>query len=243
MPARASSPQEAEEAFRRARGLLTADRLEAWLASWDIDAEDFRRWTTDVASGTSTATPWCTLLCSGEFDAIATEIACAAAAACELDAGPVSATDFDPAGWADRLVSASTTDEHLNRVIEARRLDWTRLRTLAAVTTGRAVVEELRHQVLSDGIDLRAAAARAGCAVRETDDVLASFTTPGLRATLAGARTGELVGPVPTSSAWTLISVLARTDPALADPATRARAAAAVRDDVLARAVARHVVA
>jgi hypothetical protein len=228
--------------FRRARGLLTADRLESWLAAWEVSPDDFRRWTEDAATGTTTSTPWCALLCSGEFDTITADLVAAAAAACELGAPPILAADFDPTGWVERLVAAGMTTESLIAVIERHRLDWTRLETTTVQTSRRGVAEELRHQVLVDGLELEDAALKAGCEVRATADVLAAISAD-LRAAMAGVRAGELVGPLPTTAGWSMVSVRNRIEPTLDDPASRARAEAVVRSDVIARAVARHVVA
>lgn len=236
-------PGQAEEHFRRSRGLLRADQLESWLASWHIAADDFQRWTHDASSGTSTATGWCTLLCSGEFDAITAELASAAAAACELGSGPAVAATFDPADWTARLVERRTTPEVLASTLEAHQRDWTRLTTLRVVTPHRGTAEELRHQVLTDGADLRLAAAEANCEVQEITSVLGDLTPAPVRAALAGARTGDLVGPVGVPEGWTVISVVSRTAPSLADPESRARATAAVASDVITRALAQHVVA
>jgi hypothetical protein len=243
LPTPTPSARQAEEGFRRSRGLLTADKLQAWLADWQIAPEDFRRWTEDAAAGTSTATGWCALHCSGELDVITAVVASAAAAACELGSGPRFAADFDPADWTERLVARDTTAESLGAVIAAHRLDWTWLETVSVITDTRGVAEELRHQVHSDGAELSAAANSADCTVRTDTGVLAAITPPGLRTVLAGARIGDLVGPVSTTGGWALVSVRNRTNPTLADPPTRARAEAAVRNDVISRAVARHVVA
>lgn len=241
-PFAASTPDQAEENFRRARGLLRADQLEAWLASWEISAADFRRWTTDVASGTRTTSEWCRLLCSGTFDLASAELIAAVAAACELGAGPVDADGFDPDGWTARLLEARSTPQALSAALDQHRLDWTRLQTVTVRCAERALAEELRHQVLSDGADLGAAAAAAGCPALDQDEVLAAFS-PLVRAALAGARSAELIGPVPTAEAWTLILVASRIEPSLTDPAIRARAQAAIGHEVITRAVAAHVVA
>lgn len=243
VPFTASTPDQAEEIFRRSRGLLRADQLESWLASWEISADDFRRWTADVALGTSTATPWCALVCSGTFDAVVAETVSAAAAACELDDGPVDATAFDPTGWTARLVEARTTPEVLTTVLAANRLDWTRLETISVRTAERSAAEELRHQVLVDQVDLAVAAGKAGHPTHERADVLAAFTPPAVRTALAGARPGELVGPLPVADEWCVICVVARAEPSLSDHGSLTRAVTTVRNDVIGRAVARYVVA
>lgn len=239
----AGSPGQAEETFRRSRGLLRADQLESWLALWHVGAEDFRLWTQDVASGTSTATGWCTLVCSGEFEAIASEVASAAAAACELGSGPTAAATFEPADWIARLVEGRTSSESLTAAIAAHRRDWTRLATVTVTTEHRGTAEELRHQVLTDGVELGVAASAAGCGAVAATQVLGAIAPAAVQAALAGSRAGDLAGPVPVPDGWVVVSLASRTDPSLADPESRARAEAVVASDVIARALARHVVA
>lgn len=237
------SAREAEESFRRARGLLTADKLEAWLASWEIAPDDFRRWTEDASTGTTTATEWCTLLCSGAFEAATAQLVSAAAAACALDAGPLDPAVFDPAGWVERLVAARVTPDAVAAVVATHRLDWTHLAARVVSVPERPVAEELRHQVLQDRIDLDQAAAAAGLDARDLDTTLADVTEPAVRAALAGARAGELLGPVPTADGWSLLHVGSRTEPGPGEPRSRARAEAVVLNEVISGAVARHVVA
>lgn len=238
-----TTPAQVEESFRRARGLLTADKLEAWLAEWQLEPEDFRRWTEDAATGSRTATAWCALLCSGRYDAVAAEVLSAAAAACELGHPPSDPQLFEPDGWTEQLLAARTTPELLAQVVAGHRLDWTQLAVQVAAVTSRAVAEELRHQVLVDGTDLPAAAAVVDAPVQQAASALAAFAPESLKAALAGARPGDLVGPLPAGSDWLLVHVLARTEPTLAEPAVRALAETTVHREVIARAVARHVVA
>lgn len=243
VPLAASSPDQIEEQFRRSRRLLSGDQLDAWLASWAITADDFRCWTADAVHDTRTATPWCTLVCSGTFDSVVAETVSAAAAACELGAGPVDAAAFDPTGWTARLVETRTTPAALTRAIDANRLDWTRFETVTVRTCERGVAEELRQQVLVDQVDLSVAAGHADCRAAASTGVLAAFATPAVRAALAGARTGELVGPVPDDDSWVMIQVVTRAEPSLSDHGSLTRAVTTVRNDVISRAVARHVVA
>lgn len=242
-PFAASTAAVAEEHFRRSRGLLQADQLEAWLTSWEIGADDFRHWCRDVAEQTETATRWCAFVCSEGLDRVTGFLISAVAAACELGEPPQDASAFDPAGWTERLLTATATTETLEAAVRTHRLDWTFLYLTRATAGSRAVAEELRHQVLSDGVDLGAAADLAACPVRDEAAIVAEVLPAALRADLAGARTGELVGPVPIESGWVVIEIRNRVAPNLDDPATRSRAEASVREGAILRAVSRHVVA
>lgn len=237
-----ATPGQVEESFRRARGLLTADQLEAWLAEWHVDPDDFRRWTEDVVAGTATSSDWCACLCSGTYEAVVAAVVTAAAAACELGQPPRDPALFEPAGWTERLLAAKTTRDLLAAAVGENRLDWIRLRVCAAHVPSRAIAEELRHQVLHDGIDLSAAAVRAGFQTEELESARAAFTPAVLQSALAGAQRGDVVGPLPTGAIWLVVQVLERTDPAVTDPATRALAEQRVHADLIAQAVARHIV-
>jgi hypothetical protein len=242
---RASSPgttaADAEVAFRRARGLLTADRMTTWLAEWAIDADDFVAWTHDVADGTATATRWCAWVCSGGFESTSSAVLAAAAAACELGRPPASADTFAPTGWVDRLAAATADGAAVQETITRHRLGWTRLRGVHAVAPSRGVAAELRQWVVHDGVDLDVAAAQAGCATTVLDAVLDAIEPATLRPSLAGARADDIMGPVQATNGWNLVAVRERHEPGHRDPVARARAAALLRDEAVARAVARHV--
>ncbi|MFL6156425.1 MAG: hypothetical protein ACJ72D_10050 [Marmoricola sp.] len=236
------TPEQVETTLRRSRGLLRADQLEAWLASWRISPDDFRAWTRDQADGTDRAPRWCDFVCSGAFDVVVSHLLTAAAAACALGQPPVDAASFDPEGWVDRLVDQLTSGSALEAAVAAHRLDWTTVRASSVTVGRREVAEELRHQVVSDGSDLARVAAAVGADVVTTDDVLSAYA-PEIRPVLAGAGADDVVGPVRTAGGWTVVHVVRRAEPALTDPGTRARAHQAVRNEVIGRAVASHVVA
>lgn len=232
---------EVETALRRARGLLTADQLSAWLAAWAIEPDDFVAWTADVADGTRTATPWAELVCSGAFDAATATLAAAAAAACELGRGPTSAADFEPAGWVERLTAATTTEAALRAAVTRQRLAWTRVTGSVVTTPTRGACAELRLCLVTDRVPLAEAAARAGCEVLDLDTDLGGLTPAALQPFLAGARPNDIMGPVETPDGWTLVVVNSRTEPDPRDPSVRRRAAALVGADAVARAAARHL--
>lgn len=239
----AGTAAQVQEAFRRARGLLTADQLTRWLAARAVTPEEFVAWAqAPTRSGT-----WTAFVCSGALEQAATEVAAAAAAACELGTPPTSAADFDPRGWTERLTAGATTVEALARVVQQHRLDWTSIRALGVLVPQRCAAEELRHWVLSDGLGLEIAATQAGAATYPVHGLLEEVSSAAVRSELAGARPGELVGPAPSGPGWVVLRLDARTEPDPQDPvvgaAVRARAAAAVRAAAVERAVLRHVAA
>jgi len=230
-------PAAVQESFRRARGLLTADRLTDWLADWSITPDEFQAW----SESPSGAGSWAALVCSGALEVAASEVAAAAAAACELGAAPSSAARFDPTGWTDRLTAQTLTPAAVHAVVAANRLGWTTVVATGALARDRAIAEELRQCVLADRLELADAAARAGCRTYVVDGLLEVIEPAPLRALLAGAAPGELVGPLAAGPIWTVLQVESRTEPDPTESAILTRAQAAVRDDVIRRAVLRHV--
>src|SRR5690242_5344150 len=57
-------PDAVQELFRRGRGLLTADRLTAWLEGWSITPDEFQEW----SEAPETATTWAAVVCSGALE-------------------------------------------------------------------------------------------------------------------------------------------------------------------------------
>jgi len=229
-------PAAVQEGFRRARGLLTSDQLEAWLTGWAITADEFVAW-----SATPTTESWTGYVCSGLLDRDTSETAAAAAAACALDAAPAAASVFDPSGWVARLTAREVTPGAVQATITRHRLGWTTVRGAGVFARSRAVAEELRHWVLDDGLDLGIAAAQAGCPTYVVDGVLDDLDPPQLRAKVSGALAGELVGPVQAGPGWTVVRLDERTEPDPTDTAVLARARTTAASEAVERAVLRHV--
>lgn len=236
LPERRDDPAATQEAFRRSRGLLTADQLTRWLADWSVTPEEFVAW-----SEPAEVSRWVEIVCSGLLERTATELAAAAAAACELGEPPTSAAGFDPTGWTERLVAHAVTPTALGSAVAAHRLGWTTVRGAGVFARSRGVAEELRHWMVQDGLDLGIAAAQAGCPTYEVDGVVDDLGPAALRARIVGALPGEVIGPVEAGAGWTLLRLDSRSEPDLSEAAVLERARARVRTDVLERAVLRHV--
>ncbi|MFL6108539.1 MAG: hypothetical protein ACJ72D_28845 [Marmoricola sp.] len=229
-------PAAVQESFRRARGLLTSDRLESWLADWEISADAFVAW-----SAQPDAESWVGYVCSGLLDHDSAEVAAAAAAACALGAPPDTASTFDPTGWVARLTQREVTAAAVQAAFTRNRLGWTTVRGAGVFARSRAVAEELRHCVLVDGQDLSTTATRAGCPRFVVDGKLEDLGPPQLRAKVSGSLPGEVVGPVAAGPGWAVLHLDERIEPAADDAACLARARTVVATDVVQRAVLRHV--
>lgn len=234
------SAEQVQIDFRRARRLLTADRLVAWLDSWMIEPEDFVTWTQAVADGQVQDT-WCALVCSGAFDAASAALVSAVAAAHDLRLGPDSAATFDPDGWVDRLTTATTTESAVRAMVQENRLGWTRIAASLVTAPSRGACAELRQRLVADQVELADAALEARCSVDTVDTDIEKILPAALRPYLAGAAPGDIMGPVETPNGWTLAVVHERSEPDPREPSVRTRAAGLVGADAVARAVARHI--
>jgi hypothetical protein len=141
--------------------------------------------------------------------------------------------------FADRAGTVPTTDA-LASQLGRHRLAWTRvdLERLAFATADAAreaacCVRDDRRTLTEVAIDVRAP-------VRDTRDVLAQLE-PALRDAVLSADIDTLIGPIEVGSRHELLWVLAKRPPDLADPLVRALAAAAVVEQITARAVLAHV--
>jgi hypothetical protein len=135
---------------------------------------------------------------------------------------------------------AAATGQALASQLERHRLEWTRV-DLERVSfdTADAAREAIRC-VRDDGLTLTDVAIESRRAVRDTSDLLERIG-PELRDAVLCAGVDELVGPVAVGSRHEVVGVVDRRPADLADPLVRARAEAAVVDQMTARAILTHV--
>src|SRR6185295_593566 len=135
---------------------------------------------------------------------------------------------------------AAVTGRALASQLARHRLEWTRvdLERMSFDT-----VDAAREAVCcgrDDGLTLSEVAIESRCAVRDTRDLLERIE-PALRDVVLCAGVGELVGPVAVGLRHEVVCVVDRRTADLADPLVRARAEAAVVDQMIARAILTHI--
>jgi hypothetical protein len=284
--------EEAANAFRYERDLITGDETISWLdrAGLTMDAwTDYLvrrllrdRWR-DRVDGLPQRPPApvpvadvdfaAEGLCSGTFDRFARVLAGRAAASVRhedaLDDGtpgvervPVDCLRTEHAVWLDAL----PPDEVSERIMHLARLESAFCARARAAVTGHALASQLaRHRlewtrvdlervsfdtadrareavccVRDDGLTLTEVAIESRHSVRDTRDLLERID-PELRDVVLCAGVDELVGPVAVGSRHEVVCVVDKTPADLADPLVRARAEAAVVDQMIARAILTHV--
>jgi hypothetical protein len=231
------------DAFRYARGLLSADDMRAWLASRHLSEDDWERWLARALPRDALVEA----VCSGELERLARKLA--ERAAVWNGAGRAASDRDEVAGdaaaravWNGRpewaalenhfaaWCATAVTPAAIERVLSTHRLDWTRVRCRLLRTPDPGVAAEAALCVREDGRDLAGVAAAARLALAD-ERLYLSDTALGPR--LTGARVGELVGPVAVGGEHVLALVTERASPSAEDPDTRARA----REAVVQRAV------
>jgi len=139
-------------------------------------------------------------------------------------------------GFVERLTSPAAVE----REIEARTLDWTRIDCETVRFSGEDPAREATLLVREDGLSLAEAAATARAPLEEHRYLLEDVAPP-LRDRLVGARPGELIGSPSGDGGFVLISVLDRVEPSSKDRAIRKRAAEALVRRTVQREVGKRV--
>jgi hypothetical protein len=194
------------EAFRRERGLLTADSLDAWLDACSLTRSDWqaflrretaRRRVADADQPSAAAEDAALsgalrvdLLCSGVLDHEAWALA--------VDAGlSGDAPDGDVArivGAAEAVRAAAVTDAAVDRQIALHLLDWIWLAYDRVRFGDRDAAREAALCVRRGELSIGEVAAEAQRPV-ERIEVLLEDADPALRPALTSARAGEVIGP------------------------------------------------
>jgi hypothetical protein len=222
-------------AVRRHRGLLTAEETAAWLHWWGLSVREFREHirrsllahghadaAPDVATEALERAAWTEAVTSGALEHDARALAERRAAwRAAGGTGSPAADELGPAR--DRLVAAAVSEGGLARVVERRVLDWVRIGgwQVDLATAGQA--REFAIGLREDQAGFEDLLARAGATARRISSQLQDLS-PVLAAMLAGARPGDVVGPIPSDQSQTVVVVQERVEPALDDPAIRERA-------------------
>lgn len=223
--------EEAADRFRRQRGLLAAEDMEAWLRQRRLTVADWRGWLLrDVLRGGPRrpvgdqeveAHLWVDGVCSGALRDLAGDLAARAAvhaAAVEQGlvprpAGTPGPEDLD-AGY-KQVLAGEQTPQRLADVIRDRRLDWTWVAAARLTLPDRDVAREAAA-CLRDGMSPDEVARLAATSPSVLTGRLGHLIAP-LSAALIGATAGTVVGPV-RGNGWEVLRVDERNPPAVGEP-------------------------
>lgn len=222
-------------AFRQSRRLLSADDTAAWLGAWGITVDD---WLGHVrrqvlrerslvvgpapAHAGETAAAWIEGVVSGTLEDTAHRLARALSVHVALG----GASTFDCAELERSMLTFGercAQPEQLARVIDEHHLDWTVLDLRQADLRSEGAAREVLYGVRDDGETLEEMSSLAGERVHESRVTIGELA-PQSSGLLAGARGGEIVGPVALGEAWRVIVVADRSEPSTDDLATVQRA-------------------
>ena len=251
----AGEVERAANAFRRARNLLAADEMEAWLDAWGLTIESWLEWTrcsllreqmpVRPEAEAQTASPsreceWTEAVCSGALHRLALDLA-EGVAAFERFSGraPQRGEIAQTQVAVERLRAEAVSPAAVEREVAAHWLEWTLVDCRCVTATDEDVARELALCVREDALALAQVAADAALHVEERSWYLADPQPLGER--LLGAQPGELLGPAPVEGGLLLCLVVARAVPNAADPRTAERATRHIARRALEREVAGRV--
>lgn len=140
----------------------------------------------------------------------------------------------------DLHAHSATTTSALARQVERHRLAWIRVDLERLAFASAEAAQEAACCVRHDRRCLTEIAIDARQPVRDTRDLLERIE-PELHDAVLSAGPGDLVGPIALAARHELIAVLAKRPPDLADPLVHARAAEAVVEQAVSRAMLAHV--
>lgn len=221
--------------FRRSLGLLSADDTAAWLRAWGIAVDEWlahlrRQVLRDQRSAAQSllvgpdvdGAAWIEGVVSGTLQDTADRLARTLSVHVALGGtGTFDCAELDRsmAAFAERCAAP----ERVARVIDEHHLDWTVLGLLQAELRSEGAAREVLYGVRDDGATLEQMSSLARASV-EVSRLSVGELTPQLLGLLAGARAGEIVGPVAVGEGWRVIVVAERSEPSTSDEATARRA-------------------
>ncbi len=233
--------REAGLRFRRERGLLSAEELEAWLAHWQLSIADWTEYLRRTVPSGNRAGEHDGTAADAELDkAVAVDAICsgfleqeAKRLACDASLAEIDASDGEDRREQIAQIAASATSARaalaaaadVEREIDTRALEWTRIDAELLELADVDAAREAALCVQVDGLSLAEVAADAGVSVKRRELYLEEAEREGLTG-LLGANAGELVGPIEREGGFLLVHVHARTRPSAGDPELRRRAQA-----------------
>ena len=246
---RDESPADAEveaagREFRYRHRLLAGDELAEWLDRRGVTHPEWRAYlerslARDQLPGVAGpendvgAYLWPEGICSGCLDELLQTLA-----GLVVVAPGTSLEALDDAF--DTFSRGAATDESIAREIETNRLEWLRFDYETADFGDEDAAREGALCVRNDGDSLATVATRAGVALEQRLDWLEEAESELVSQFLA-ARPGDLVGPVVVEERFRLAVLRDKRPPLPDDESVRLRAAAAVVERAVARAVSDRV--
>lgn len=249
----AKAVDEAVDAFRYARDLVSGEECEAWLAARDLAFSDLvecvtRRLQAELVDGEAAeeAEPIeeeapidgsrlrVDALLADEFGSWARHLARRAAAAAEAGADPGPEVPVRELWSAmDRAYRAAAeavlTAEARQRELAGHRMGLMRLHLEVAEFDSEAAAREAWCCVREDGLELAAVARENGLPAQAIERFLGDLP-PEWATLVQSARTGDVVLHRPDEGSWVAVAVKARREPSLDDPAVVERVDAALTE-------------
>jgi hypothetical protein len=227
----------AASAFRRERGLLSADDLDAWLERRGVSMDEWLAYVRGSladaeAAGNAAAPPdaiWAEAVCSGSLEELAGELADRLAVAPET---PFEELEASFEAYGAEVASAEAVD----REIASARVEWIRVRYDCARFDAPEAAAEAALAVRADGVRLSDVSDLAGVDVEQVETWVEE-AEPALASLLIGACEGDLLGPVDVDEGALVVEIVEKLPVDASDPTIRARAAEAVVARTLRRQV------
>lgn len=261
----AAERRAAARAFRYARGLLSAEELEDWLARWALSAKDWVDWLDrslrlDHSGSAPPARPpgggeepasslagldpmslWVEGVCSGRLEASAEALAGASAAWVEATGQPwrVGRPGELEAAWQRHLAQAIPEAE-LEALVGRRATDWLAIDLEWAVFSGPDPANEAVACGRFDGERLADVAMRTGTPYRCAVVLAEDLATP-MRSAAISAPIGTPVLTGAPGAGDTVLAVRDRTRPSLGNLRVRERAEETARRRASAALIERWV--
>jgi hypothetical protein len=211
-----------------------------------ICSDDFDRWATTLAGRAAIAAAMPQPQSSDRFDAVARADVVRQRYSAWLEGLDVEQIDErlrHIAQLEQRFsvhVRAATTTDALASQVARNRMDWTRVDLERLLLDSENAAREAVCCVREDGLSLIEVAMESGRAIRDTRVLLESLE-PELQDAVLSAGIDQLLGPIAVDAGYEVVWVAGKATADLGDPLVRARAEAAVVEQVVSRAVLSHV--
>ena len=255
---------DAARRFRYARNLLAGDELTAWLAHWELTAEEWHgylvrmllreRWMgelIDTGSRFSTGADelasavWVEAVCSGFLTRAADRVAGDAALAVAVGHAIGGAGEQEHMFARIRVVAsraraAAVSEASIAREVALHRLEWVRIDGEILTVRVEDAAREAALCIRGDGRSLADVAAACDVEPSRLSLYVADADTD-LSPALLAAQEGELIGPIRRDEAFALLLIETKTPPSTTDANVRQRAVERIVERAVRRAIDEHV--